>query len=208
MAEPAFRRRTYQEYLDLEERSLEKHEFIDGEILAMAGGTVAHAVLSARMSGALSTLERGRGCTTASSDLRLYVPATGLTTYADASVVRGPHERAEHDRNAVCNPRVIVEVLSPKTEAYDRGEKFAHYRQLPSLQDYVLVSTRQVLVEVYHRAEDGSWSLRATGPGERFHVPSLEGSFPVDELYASVELDPAPRGRGRGGRRAGAGPGA
>lgn len=197
MAEPAVRRRTYQDYLDIEERALEKHEFIDGEILAMAGGTVAHADLSAQVIVALGLLVRGKGCRALSSDLRVHVPQTGLTTYADATVVCGPFLRAEHDRNAVSNPTVLVEVLSPKTEAYDRGEKFGHYRQLSTLRDYVLVSTRQILVEVYHRTDDGSWTYTALGPGGRVRLPSLEGEFSVDELYTGVELEAPSRRRTR-----------
>lgn len=196
MAKTARRLWTYEEYLEFEAGSLEKHEFCGGEILAMAGGTPTHAELSARMIAALIQHLRGRPCRTHTSDLRIFVPATGLSTYPDASVVCGPLERAPGDRHAVTNPTVLVEVLSKSTEAYDRGEKFGHYRRLPTLQDYVLVSCRERLVEVFHRGQDGLWLYQAAGPGERATLPSLGATVIVDELYEGVELDSNDQERG------------
>ncbi len=177
----------YDDYLALEARTGEKHEYLEGEAWAMAGGTPPHAQLSARIVMELGILVRGGSCGVYSSDLKLRVLATGLTTYADAVVVCGPIERAPMDRNAVTNPRVIVEVLSDSTEAWDRGGKFAHYRRVPSLQAYVLVSQREARIEVYSR--DGKrWTLAESGEGERVELPSLDGGLSVSAVYDGVSL--------------------
>jgi len=182
----------YASYLALEARSDQKHEWLDGVVYAMAGGTLEHGQLSAALIGELRELASGRGCRVFSSDAKVRVSATGLATYPDASVVCGPIERDPDDRNAMANPAVLVEVLSDGTEAYDRGEKFEHYRRLPSLRDYVLVSQRRPLIEVYSRDAHDRWVLTAVGAGERFTLSALPGDVEVDRVYAGVELLPTP----------------
>ncbi|MDO9020643.1 MAG: Uma2 family endonuclease [Deltaproteobacteria bacterium] len=179
-------------YLDIERKADWKHEWLDGAVYAMPGGTLEHAQLSAQSGSELVRLATGCGCRVFSADAKVRVRATGLATYPDASVVCGPIERDPDDRNAMINPVVLVEVLSDGTEAYDRGEKFEHYRQLPSLRDYVLVSQRRPLVEVYSRDERDRWVLTAVGAGERFTLAAMEGAIEVDRIYAGVELLPAP----------------
>jgi Uma2 family endonuclease len=182
------RRATYAEYLHLEAESLEKHEFFDGTILSMAGGTPTHAALAGRVAYLLGGALRGRPCLVYASDLRVQVTATTLTTYPDLSVICGPVRTAPSDTNAATNPTVLVEVLSPNTEAYDRGEKFAQYRRIASLVDYVLVGSEEALVEVFHRQADGSWRLVAGGPGEQVAVESLGLSIAVDAVYEGIGL--------------------
>jgi Uma2 family endonuclease len=134
---------TYAEYLAFEEQSDEKHEFLDGELFATSGGTPDHGALAVAISAALSGALRGRPCRVHSSDVRVRVQATGLAAYPDVSVVCGKLETDAEAPHAITNPVLLVEVLSDSTEARDRGEKAAHYRHLPSLREYVLVSQRQ-----------------------------------------------------------------
>jgi Uma2 family endonuclease len=183
MTQPARRHYTYAEYLELEAFSNIKHEFFGGEIYAMAGGTLDHAALAMAVGRFLGNGLAGRPCRIFSSDLRVRVLATGLATYPDVSVVRGPVERDPENRHTAVNSVLLVEVLSESTADYDRGEKFAHYRQIASLGDYVLIDARAVSVEVRHRETDGTWSVRTAGPGERITLPSLDLSLAVDELY-------------------------
>ncbi len=159
-------RLSFAEYLALERESESRHEFFDGVVFAMAGGSPAHAQLAANAIIALGVQLRGRPCRVHSSDLRVRVRATGLATHPDVTVVCGTIHTDPEDRNTVTNPAVIVEVLSDSTERYDRIEKFAHYRQIAELTDYLLVSQREVRVEHYHRNDDGSWTLREFRAGE------------------------------------------
>jgi Uma2 family endonuclease len=174
---------TYAEYLAAEEKSLEKHEFLDGEVYAMAGGTPDHAALAMAFGGELGNALRDRPCRVFSSDLRVRIRATGLTTYPDVSVVCGKLETDAEDRHAVVNPLLLVEVLSDSSEAYDRGEKFAHYRHLPSLREYVLVSQRRPRIEVYRRNEAGRWELFEYESGASAELSSVGCSVSVDEVY-------------------------
>jgi Uma2 family endonuclease len=181
---------SYAEYLELEEKSLTKHEWLDGvvydmEALGMAGGTPDHAGLAATVTTLLGQQVRGKLCRAFSSDLKVRVLATGLSTYPDISVVCGKLETAPDDPNAVINPTLLVEVLSDPSEAYDRGEKFAHYRRIPSLREYVLVSQRKRQIEVWRKNERGRWELgQEAGAGEDAELASIHCSLPVNEVYA------------------------
>jgi len=194
---------SYDEYLALEAESLEKHEYFQGDILGLAGGTPTHAALASQVILAVGPALRDGPCRLYSSDLRVCVEDTGLTTYPDLTVICGPLRPAPHDANAATNPTVLVEVLSPSTEAFDRGEKFAHYQQIPSLQDYVLVGSEVARVEVYHRLGDGSWRLTVAKTGASVRVESLGLDLAVDALYEGIELAP----RSLWERDVGAGPG-
>ena len=179
----AHHRYTYAEYLDLEETSNVKHEYFGGVIYAMAGGTPEHAEMTAAVISALSQQLRGGPCRVYSSDLRVRVLATGLTTYPDVTVVCGPLERDPDSRTTVVNPKVVIEILSDSTEAYDRGDKLDHYQQVSSLRQCVLISQRQPLAEVWSRGEDGEWSNEEVGAGETVDLPSINCSFAVEEVY-------------------------
>lgn len=180
-------------YLALERDTDRRHEWLDGQVWAMAGGTTAHSHLSAQMIVELARLLGERSCRVFTSDQKIRVPATGLATYADTLVVCGELLRDADDRNALINPVVIVEVLSDSTETYDRGDKFAHYKRLASLRDYVLVSLHDARIEVYSRAEGRRWIYQDAGPGEQVPLTAVEGLLDVDRVYRGVELDPAPR---------------
>jgi Uma2 family endonuclease len=176
-------RMTYAEYLALEKRSAEKHEYLRGEVWAMAGGTPTHAKLQVNVSSALSAALRGRPCGVYSSDLRVRVQATDRSTYPDVTVVCGKRETASDDEDAVVNPVVIVEVLSASTEASDRGEKFAHYQRLPSLMEYVLVNHEKQRVEVFRRGA-GIWEYVAFEEGQTVHLKALDVNLDMTELYS------------------------
>jgi Uma2 family endonuclease len=174
---------TYAEYLALEEESSTRHEYLDGEIYAMAGGTPDHAALAAALIGLLR-VRLPRGCRAFTSDLRVRVPATGLSTYPDAAVVCGKSVRADEDSVAVVNPTVLVEVTSPSTEHYDRAEKLRHYQQLASLRDVLIVSHREPHVTVVSRSADDSWSSSDYAAGASFDVPSLGCRISVDDIFS------------------------
>ena len=178
---------TYAEYLALEQSSNVKHEYLGGQIYAMAGGTPTHAALAAAMVGLIFG-QLDNGCRAFSSDLRVRVEKTGLATYPDVTVVCGPQQHATDDQDAVTNPVLIAEVLSKSTEAYDRGEKFEHYQQIPSLVQYVLVAQDRRAVEVWTRDEDGGWKRADFADGDRAALSAIGASLDVRRLYdAAVE---------------------
>lgn len=179
----------YGEYLAALEASRIKLEFCDGVIYAMAGGTPAHAELSAAM---IVALRRAlpRSCRIATSDMKVRVEATDLTTFPDVSVVCGELVTSTADANAVVNPTFLVEVTSKSTEDYDRGDKLSHYRQVPSVRAVLFVSHRSVRITVVER--DGtSWRERDHRAGEVIELPEHGARFTVDEVYEGVALDPA-----------------
>jgi Uma2 family endonuclease len=175
-----------QEYLEFERASSERHEYADGEIFAIPGGTFEHSALIANILGEARNALAGRRCRVLDSNMRVKVPATGRYVYPDASIVCGPPELTDATRDTLLNPRLIIEVLSDSTEAYDRGDKFAGYRSIPSVQEYVLASHNQPRIEVFTRQPDGSWTRWIYGPGERAALASVESSIEVDRVYEGV----------------------
>lgn len=178
----------YEEYRRFEESNPAKHEFVDGHILAMAGGTPARARLQAAVLFALERRLEGRPCQPFPSDLRVRVRKTGMATYPDVTVVCGAIETDPDDPQAIVNPTTIVEVTSDRTEHYDRGEKFEHYRTIPSLREYVLVSHRERHLEIRRREGDGTWSEVRAGRGEVVRLDALGIEVGVDEIYERSEL--------------------
>jgi len=174
-------RHSFQDYLAVEEVSTVKHEFLDGEIYAMAGGTILHAALSASTMAALHR-NLGARCRLYSSDLRIRVRATGLASYPDVTMVCGPEETDPENAETIVNPTLVVEVLSPGTMDYDLGEKFEHYRQIPSLAAVVYVSQDRRQIEVRENAA-GTWKMSIAGPGETATISSLGLRLDVDAVY-------------------------
>jgi Uma2 family endonuclease len=176
---------TFADFVALEEKSATKHEWLDGVVYDMSGGTPDHSGIKAAVVGELRNLLRGKRCRVFDSDLAIRVLSTGLLTYPDASIVCSTLEKDPDDRNAVTNPRVIVEVLSDSTEAYDRGEKFAHYRRIPSLMEYVLISQKEPRIEVWRRNASDKWELAEEAlSGQTAKLTSIECALSVDEVYA------------------------
>ncbi len=173
---------SYEAYLEGERIAPTKHEFIAGLVLAMAGGSPEHARIAGSLARLLGNAAQGQPCAVFSSDLRVRIVETDRSTYPDLTIVCGHRETAADDPEAIVNPAVIVEVLSDGSEANDRGEKFAHYRRLASLQEYILVGQKTQRVELYRRDAD-RWLLTEHGPGTAFELPSIHASISVDDIY-------------------------
>ncbi|HYD47575.1 MAG TPA: Uma2 family endonuclease [Terriglobales bacterium] len=188
MSELGRRRFSFLEYVRLEEYSNVRHEFYDGSIYAMAGGTPAHAALAARIIRRLSAQLAPKGCEVFTSDLRVRVAATGLTTYPDVTVVCGKLESDPQDPSTVLNPTMVIEISSDSTEEYDRGEKCDHYRQISSLRAILLVSHRTEMVDLWRRGDDLAWSSVTARRGERALVPALGCELDLEELYRDLPL--------------------
>jgi Uma2 family endonuclease len=172
---------TYAQYLALEEESSVRHEFLDGEIYAMAGGSPDHAALAAAVIGIVG----GRlppGFRMFTSGLRVRIAPTGLTTYPDAAVVCGRTDRSAQDPLAVVNPLLLVEVTSSSTEDYDRGEKLRHYKSLPDLREVLFVSHRGPELTL-HRREEAGWVVLTAGPAGELELASVAARIAVDEVY-------------------------
>lgn len=180
-AEPS--RMTYAEYRDGELAAEVKHEYLRGEVFAMTGGTPQHSALAARITALLSRELGGRPCRVFSSDLRVRIEATDLATYPDVSVVCDKIETAADDDHAIINPSLLVEVLSNSTEAYDRGQEAAHYRRIPSLRAYLLVSQHEPHLELFIRRDDGTWSLLEAEVDQRLRIEPLGIELSVAEVY-------------------------
>jgi Uma2 family endonuclease len=164
---------TYAEYLAGEAKAEVRHEYLNGEVREVAGDTIEHGALAAAIAGELRTALAGKPCRTYSSDLRVRIPETGLTTYPDLSVVCGHLETARDDEDAITNPIVLVEVLSDATEAYNRGAKAAHHRRIRSLRKYVLVAQAEPRIEVHRRTEGVRWELLEARAGETIELLSF-----------------------------------
>lgn len=188
MSTGALQRVTWEEYLAREREADTKSEFYDGEIFAMAGGTRRHSVIATNVAAELRDTLRDRPCETYNSDMRVRCP-NGLGTYPDVSIACDPlFEDARED--TLLNPAVIVEVLSPSTEAWDRGAKFKAYRGLASLREFLLVSQDERLVEHYVRqSEFDHWLLSTCSePGETIELPTLDVKLALDDIYARIDF--------------------
>jgi Uma2 family endonuclease len=172
----------------LEAGSPVKHEFWQGEVYAMAGGTPEHAALAGRLAALIGQSLRGGPCDLFASDPRVRIAASGLTTYPDLTVVCQPWERDPEDRNTVVNPRLVVEVLSDSTAAYDRGEKLAEYQRIASLEEVLLVAHDTRRLELWKRLAT-RWELVVAASGQRLPLSSAPVVIDVDELYRGLEPD-------------------
>jgi Uma2 family endonuclease len=183
MVDAARKRASYAEYIALANDSNVKYEYVAGEVIAMAGGTIAHGRLIGRAGTLIDRALGGRPCIVLPSDLRIRIRAADRSTYPDLHVVCGEPERDPDDDHAIVNPTVIVEVLSDSTAGLDRIEKFAAYRRLPSLREYVLVSQRERRIEIYRRGEHRRWQLDEYIAGDKLRLESLSIELAVDDLY-------------------------
>jgi Uma2 family endonuclease len=182
-----------QEYLARERLADFRSEFYRGEIFAMAGGSPRHSLIKTNLVGELRNVLKGRPCTAYDSDLRVRVSATGLYTYPDASVICGKLEFDDEHQDTVLNPTLLAEVLSDSTEAYDRGKKFAHYRQVASLREYLLVAQDSPKLERFARNQDGTWTLTiANGLDQSLDLSSIGVRLSLAEVYDKVDFTPEP----------------
>ena len=176
------------EYLKIERRAEFKSEFFAGEMFAMAGGSPQHSLKATNLARELGNRLRGGPCVAYNADLRLKIEATGLFTYPDLSVVGGALELAAGTNDTIVNPTLLVEVLSESTEAYDRGKKFEHYRQLSTLREYLLVSQMEPRLEQFVRQTD-CWTFdEVTGAEAEIKLPSLGIVLSLAEIFANVSF--------------------
>jgi len=189
MASAAFEKRfSPEEYLALERKADFKSEYHDGFITAMAGTSREHNLIALNVGGEIRSQLKDRPCEAYKSDMRVYINRTGLYTYPDVVAVCGEPRFQDDEVDTLLNPTMIVEVLSPTTETYDRGTKFLHYRRLPSMREYVLVSQDEVLVERFTRQGD-DWLLTELNQiDDTLRLASIDCELPLREIYAKVRL--------------------
>lgn len=182
---------TEDEYLAAERLSKTKHELIHGHVVAMAGASARHNAICANLLAVLGARLRGGACRALTSDQRVHVPSTGLYTYPDVTVVCGQPVMHAKDRLTLLNPTVLVEVLSPETEAYDRGAKFHHFQSIESFRGYVLVASSEHRIEHYRRIESHRWELTSYDADDALvELPALGIAIPLAEVYDGVEAFP------------------
>lgn len=184
---------TPEEYFAWEEQQLEKHELIDGQVYplgihAMTGGSKNHSLLAARLITLFSNHLEESECETATSDLRINIVGTNNYTYPDVSVTCD--ERDKNSNQHITYPCLIVEVLSKSTEAYDRGSKFRLYQNNPALTDYLLVSSTNIEIDLYHKNDAGDWLIINYKSGDTIHLKSINLSFPIEKIYRGLNLEP------------------
>ena len=187
MSAPVQPRLTPEEYLKLERQSDFRNEYFEGKMFAMSGGTPNHAFITANLAGELYNALKKTDCRVASSDLRIRVSPDGLYTYPDISVVCGQAEFSGSEADTLANPALVIEVLSPTTEAYDRGFKAVQYRKIISLQEYVFVSQNEARVEVFRRQHNGTWLLsESAGMSAACRFDSVNCDVALADIYAEI----------------------
>lgn len=181
---------TPKEYLEFERNSDIKHEYFAGEIFAMSGAKRNHNVIAWNIGGELREKLKGRDCEAYPSDMRVFVPATGLYTYPDLAVVCGEPIFQDDVFDTLLNPVLLIEVLSESTEGYDRGRKFQNYRSFESLEEYILVAQDEARIEKYVKHGDGFWLLsEAVGLGSSIEFSSIECEINLGEVYDKIDFE-------------------
>ena len=183
------RRLTLEEYHQLEEEMQQRYEYHDGEVFAMAGGDPVHNAIGVNITTLLNQLLREKNCNVFNSDQKVWIESIRRSLYPDASVTCGPVKRSAEDNKSIMNPMLLVEVLSDSTEAKDRGKKFEQYTQLPTLQEYVLISQNEPSVQVFYRASNTHlWQITwMTGLDQMLTLQSLEIEMSLEEIYFKTE---------------------
>ncbi|MGB3237836.1 MAG: Uma2 family endonuclease [Geitlerinemataceae cyanobacterium] len=177
-----------EDYLQLETHSPTKHEYFDGEIFAMAGATDAHVTIAGNLFADLRSHLRGSGCRVFICDMKARIVKRNRFFYPDILVTCDPRD-TETDTYK-CFPKLIVEVLSPSTESFDRGDKFHDYQTIESLQEYVLINTQHRRVEIFRRHTDGLWLFQNYDDGETFQLKSIHYTGTFAMLYEDVSIEP------------------
>jgi Uma2 family endonuclease len=184
---------TPEEYFAWEEQQLERHELIDGHVYAMSGGTKNHSEIKLNIGIFIKTHLRGSSCKLFNSDLKVHILNSSNYTYPDLSVTCDDRDGGGNALY-ISYPCLIVEVLSKSTEAYDRGKKFEKYRRNPNLIDYVLVSSEEMAIDIYHKKDTGEWVILSYREGDRVELKSIDLSLPIEQFYEEVVFEPLPDG--------------
>lgn len=184
------RRYTAEEYLALERQSEEKHELVDGELRLMSGASRAHNLIAVNLAATLHGALKGKPCETYVADMRVKVSADGSYLYPDATIVCDEPEFEDASVDTLMNPNAVIEILSKSTASFDRGSKFASYRSLPSLREYVLIAQDAPSVEHFVRLDDGAWRFNpTTGLDQELHLVTSDLVLPLRDLYDKVQFE-------------------
>lgn len=179
-----------EDYLEIENTSIEKHEYYKGEIFAMSGAKMPHNDISKNLSGNLYVKLKGKKCQPYGSDVRIHIESNTLFTYPDISIICGDVVTRNNDDYNVLNPTVIIEILSPSTKNYDRGEKFKLYRDIPTLKEYILVDSESIHIEVFRLNENNHWELEEYNSTENLlHIKAINENILISEIYEGVKLE-------------------
>ncbi|MEM1392473.1 MAG: Uma2 family endonuclease [Cyanobacteria bacterium P01_D01_bin.116] len=187
VANPQFQYMSPQEYLEWEKTQELRYEYIDGEVFAMTGGTIPHNRIALNLAIDLDDFLAEKECQVYISDVKVQVTSVGPYHYPDVMVSCDDEDKDAIDM--VQYPCLIVEVLSPSTEAFDRGKKFTRYRQSNTLQEYVLIESDEIAVECFRKNDEGLWVLHTYGEGDTLTLESVGISIPVEKLYRRVQFD-------------------
>ncbi len=180
---------TIQEYLEMENEALEKHEYYNGDIFAMSGAGHRHNIISINVIVSLAKALKRKGCRPYGSDMRINIPENTLFTYPDISIFCGEVKTLEEDQNTATLPTVIMEILSPSTRNYDRGVKFMLYRAIPSLTDYILIESESIHIEHFAINKEGLWQLKEWNkPGEEIFLETVGVKLSLEEIYEDCKL--------------------
>lgn len=177
------------EYLEQEKMSLEKHEYYRGEIFAMAGAGNRHNIIFSNVFIAIGIALKGKKCRPFGSDLRIHIPENTLYTYPDISIICGDIENSFEDEDTAVGPAVIIEILSPATRNYDRGEKFMLYRDIKTLQNYVLIDSQSIHAEVFSINKNNLWELKEyKNAADNLVISSIDFTMALREVYEGTKL--------------------
>jgi Uma2 family endonuclease len=178
---------TPEEYLEIERISPIKHEYIQGQIVAMAGASKSHVIINGNLSAQLVNHLRGTGCIVYTTDMKVRLPVLGIFYYPDVAVTCDERDRIS-DQDFILHPQLIIEVLSDSTAAFDRGDKFADYQTIVELAEYILIHQNQILVERFQRQSGHLWIPEVYRPGDRIEFASINFSCPIEALYENIAL--------------------
>lgn len=179
-----------EEYLEMENASMEKHEYYKGEIFAMSGAKVPHVVISDNILTVLKQKLKGKRCKPYGSDLRIHIQSNTLFTYPDSSIICGEIMTLNDDNYNVLNPDVIIEVLSKSTKNYDRGEKFKLYRDIPTLKEYILADSETIHLEVFRLNENNHWELEEYNSMDSFlFIKPIDEEVAISEIYEGANIE-------------------
>ncbi|HMR85534.1 MAG TPA: Uma2 family endonuclease [Niabella sp.] len=183
------RKYTIEEYLEMENEALEKHEYFRGEIFAMSGTRMPHNEISSNLMTSIGSRLKGKNCKPYGSDARIHIESNTLFTYPDISIVCGEVLTLNNDHMNVLNPSVIIEILSLSTKNYDRGEKFRLYRDIPTLKEYILVDSESVYIEAFRLNEAQRWELEEYNlPEEQLYLKTINEYFSISEIYEGANV--------------------
>lgn len=177
------------DYLEAERLAFEKHEYYKGEIFAMSGASIPHNKIFSNSFADIGTKLKGKKCQPFGSDLRIHIPKNTLYTYPDISIICGEIETTDDKFDTITNPSVIIEILSPSTRNYDKGEKFTLYREIDSLQEYILIDSERIMVEKFIRNADNSWQLTDYKTIEQsFSIATVSIEMQLKDIYEGVKI--------------------